>query len=297
MNNYLYPPFKIDIAGKFILPQKLSEKRFLYKRNLISWHELRAEEEKEVRKLVDRFKSLRMDVISDVGYFSYEKVILWENFRNSVLNNYAFLTGITNGDIIVKQHLPSPGKVFTLVQNENTWKEKFSSTHEQINEIANQFIRLLQELYFSGCRYVQFDGMFDDFSEEILTLNNIVLNKKPQDLYITFHAATEMLVQLENVDAYFLNYDYAYCDKARLLWFIRKNKSNFGFVLSHHPSEDEFEDWYDCIKEVLQYIPLERLVLCLPDARLLNTTSPKDFDSQWKTIELANKMLKRLISI
>ena len=52
------PPFKIDIAGAFLLPQALKEAREQYRNEQISLVTLRAMEDAEIRNLVERLKSV-----------------------------------------------------------------------------------------------------------------------------------------------------------------------------------------------------------------------------------------------
>jgi methionine synthase II (cobalamin-independent) len=59
------PPFKIDIAGTFLLPQALKEAREQYRNEQISLVTLRAMEDAEIRNLVERLKSAGLQVVTD----------------------------------------------------------------------------------------------------------------------------------------------------------------------------------------------------------------------------------------
>ena len=59
------PPFKIDIAGAFLLPQALKEAREQYRNEQISLVTLRAMEDAEIRNLVERLKSAGLQVVTD----------------------------------------------------------------------------------------------------------------------------------------------------------------------------------------------------------------------------------------
>ena len=51
------PPFKVDVAGTFLLPAALREAREQYRNEQISLLTLRAVEDAEIRNLVDRLKA------------------------------------------------------------------------------------------------------------------------------------------------------------------------------------------------------------------------------------------------
>lgn len=132
--------------------------------------------------------------------------------------------------------------------------------------------------------------------EDTIRLNNRVLRERPAGMYVAFHAPTDMLVQLHGADAYFLNYDCGACDRNRLLWFIHEKEAVFGFVLSHYPQEDELDELQAKTESVLNYIPLKRFTLCLPDANALLSPSEADEEKQWETVRLGMEMAARIFS-
>ena len=52
------PPFKVDVAGTFLLPAALREAREQYRNEQISLLTLRAVEDAEIRNLVDRLTAV-----------------------------------------------------------------------------------------------------------------------------------------------------------------------------------------------------------------------------------------------
>ena len=109
----------------------------------------------------------------------------------------------------------------------------------------------------------------------------------PPDLFIAFHSPTEMLFSLKGFHAFFLDYDSESCDKNRLLWFIREQQSAFGFVLSHYPVDEELEELNAKVEQIVQYIPLNRFSLCLPNAKIesLETYEMAE-QKQWHTLKM-----------
>ena len=134
-------------------------------------------------------------------------------------------------------------------------------------------------------------------TDEAARLNNRVLRERPEGLFVAFHAATDMLIRLHGADAYFLNYDCGICDRSRLLWFVHEREAVFGFVLSYYPDEEELDELQAKMEEVLNYIPMKHLTLCLPDADNLLNPSEEDEVKQWKTVRLAKDMANRIFSV
>lgn len=293
----MFPPFRVDIAGAFCVPRALKDAREQYRNGQISLHTMQAIEDAEVRNLVGRLKSEGMKVVTDGGFRNREFVENWDEYRCAVLEGFSHLTGVTGGDVLAKQHLPSPAEILARIlraTDAEQLKRDYPDRSLLTDEIAVQFKRLLDELHDAGCRYIQFDGVHSVANDESVQLNNRVLQERPADMYVAFHAPTDMLIRLTGADAYFLNYDWGHCDRSRLLWFIREEKSVFGFVLSRYPEEEELDELQMKIEEVLRYIPLERFTLCLPDAGTFQTPLEPDEEKQWNTLRLGMQMAERL---
>ena len=318
----VFPPFKIDIAGAFCVPRALKDVREQYQNGQVSRQILQAVEDAEVRSLVERLELGGMKVVSDGGFLSRDFLESWEGIcskdgrpfsegspleitgrlsllRHPILEEFAFLDSIVDGGVMKKQHIPSPAEVMTqIIQRvERTQIETvYSDIRLLTDDIASCYKFLLTKLYDAGCRYVQFDGVHSVIMEDTIRLNNRVLRERPAGMYVAFHAPTDMLVQLHGADAYFLNYDCGACDRNRLLWFIHEKEAVFGFVLSHYPQEDELDELQAKTESVLNYIPLKRFTLCLPDANALLSPSEADEEKQWETVRLGMEMAARIFS-
>ncbi len=319
----VFPPFKVDIAGAFCVPRALKDAREQYQNGQVSRQDLRAVEDAEVRNLVEWLKQGGMKVVSDGGFRSRDFLESWEGIRfkdgrpfsehspleitgrlgllrrHPVLEEFAFLDSIAGGEVMKKQHIPSPAELFTqIIQRvkRNQIENVYSDVRLLTDDIASSYKSLLTQLYDAGCRYVQFDGVHSVIMEDTVRLNNRVLRERPAGMYVAFHAPTDMLVQLHGADAYFLNYDCGACDRNRLLWFIHEKEAVFGFVLSHYPHEDELDELQAKTESVLNYIPLKRFTLCLPDANALLSPSGADEEKQWETVRLGMEMAARIFS-
>lgn len=314
------PPFKVDVAGVFLMPQVLREAREQVQNGQLSQVALRAIEDAEIRSLVDRLKSMGSKVVTDGRFRSdswpldfisgFEGVRLRASKKNSleltgridlhhhfIIDDFTFLTGITGGDIIAKQVLPAPSVLLSeLLKDENleALDRIYPNVEVLLEDIATSYHKLINELYASGCRYVQFDDTNRVVTNNAIRVNNMSLEGYPADLYIAFHASSEMLYAVKGMNAFFLDYASTSCGKNRLLWFVREKQATFGFVLSHYPVEEELDELCAKIEEVNRYIPLHRFTLCIPNPKP-SSSEPYEItmQKQWDTLHLAEVVAKR----
>ena len=131
----LFPPFKVDIAGALCVPFTLRDARNRYQHGQISLSALRAIENKEICKLMERLKLEGIEVVTDGGFRSYDFLEGWEGIRcrdnadsslekklevtgrigllhHPILEDFVFLLKNTAENVLPKQHIPSPGKMF-----------------------------------------------------------------------------------------------------------------------------------------------------------------------------------------
>ncbi|WP_321331131.1 methionine synthase [uncultured Bacteroides sp.] len=308
------PPFKIDIAGAFLLPETLKEAQEQYRKEQISMVALRGIEDAEIRNLVYKLKTVGLKVVTD-GHFRYTSwpldfMLNLEGIRSRndrkteleligrigihrhpVVDDFMFLTGITGGDIIAKQVLPAPSMVLSELLKEDNYDQLAAIYPDQdqlLSDIILVYQKLMTELYESGCRYLQFDDTTRAVTPDAISINNLVLENHPADLFIAFHASVEMLNSLRGVNAFFLDYDDESCGKTHLLWFVREERATFGFIPSHYPLPDELDDIYEKIDEVTSYISLNRFSLCVPNAQVLpNEDYETAMKKQWDTLDMA----------
>ncbi len=318
---HVIPPFRIDIAGAMMVPQLLKDAREQYRNGQITLVTLRAIEDAEIRNLVEQLKKQGIKVATD-GRFRNESWLLdfmcgLEGLRlraikkssieligridvhyHPLLDDFVFLTGITGGDMLAKQALPAPSRLLgELLKEENRGQLDVVYPDRELlyEDIITTYRKLIGHLYDSGCRYIQFDDTLRPATDEGIAVNNAVLEELPADLYIAFHAPTEMLFAVNGIHAFLLDYDSECCGKNRLLWFIREKKSTFGFVLSHYPVEEELDDLRAKIEEVTRYIPLNRFSLCLPDVKYVPLESHEAaWNKQWNTVRMASIVAREL---
>lgn len=315
------PPFKVDVAGTFLLPAALREAREQYRNEQISLLTLRAVEDAEIRNLVDRLKAEGLKVVTD-GRFrsdawpldfmcgldgirfrddrktSVELTGRIDVHHHPVLDDFVFLTGVTGGDVIAKQVLPAPSRLLAELMKDANRTELDSVYPDReilLVDLAQTYQKLIMELYRSGCRYLQLDDATRTVTDNAIRVNNMALENLPADLFIAFHSPTEMLFSLQGIHAFFLDYDSECCGNNRLLWFIREKQSVFGFVLSHYPVEEELEELGAKIDQIIRYIPSHRFSLCIPNAEVLPSESYEAAEEkQWHTLKMAEMVAGEL---
>lgn len=317
----VFPPFKLDIAGAFCVPCVLRNARDQYKNKQISREALQEIEDTEVRNLVDQLKLRNLKVVSDGGFRSRDFLESWEGIsaesepfsegsalkiterihllHHPILEEFAFLASVAGTEVLPKQHIPSPAEVMTQLM-QRVERSQMETVYPDMrllaDDIAVAYKFLLNKLAEAGCRYIQFDGVRSVVMEETINLNNRVLRERPAGIFVSFHAPTDMLIQLHGANAYFLNYDSGFCDRNRLLWFLHEKEALFGFVLTRYPHEDELDELQAKTETVLNYIPVKHFTLCLPDAKAVLSPSEEDEEKQWETIRLGHEMAERIFS-
>lgn len=206
------PPFKVDVAGTFLLPAALREAREQYRNEQISLLTLRAVEDAEIRNLVDRLKAEGLKVVTD-GRFrsdawpldfmcgldgirfrddrktSVELTGRIDVHHHPVLDDFVFLTGVTGGDVIAKQVLPAPSRLLAELMKDANRTELDSVYPDReilLVDLAQTYQKLIMELYRSGCRYLQLDDATRTVTDNAIRVNNMALENLPADLFIAF---------------------------------------------------------------------------------------------------------------
>lgn len=313
------PPFNVDLAGSFLVPQSLKDAREQYRKdqNQVS---LRIVEDSEINNLVNKLKSLGLKVVTD-GHFRSDNwpysfmsqldgLELKSNSKNSlvltgrisvhrhpVIADFVFLTGMTGGDVIAKQVLPAPSWLLSeIMKDENgNLGRIYPDKGLLLEDIVSVYRKLTGELYDSGCRYLQFDDPKRIINDDAVYVNNASLENTPANFYIAYHASVEMLFSIRGVNAYLLDYDSECCERNRLLWFVKEKKAAFGFIPSHYPLEDELDEFRLKIGEVTRYIPLNRFTLCVPNAQVLPAESYEMAEQkQWNTLDMAMRVAEEI---
>lgn len=276
--NNMAPPYRADQVGSFLRPQVLKEARAKFQEGLISKEELRAVEDAEIVKLVDKQKAVGLTAVTD-GEF---RRTWWHlDFIEAIQGIEVFdldASGLFHGAM-------SKAKGYTVAS-----KLAFPADHP--------FLEDFKFLKQAGCRYLQLDdtswgALFSDaFREKIRakgydpdklmkTFADITIEaveQKPADMAITIHICrgnfksswlydggyepiAKELFSRVNVDGFFLEYDSDRAGDFKPLRHIRGQRVVLGLVTTKTGEMENMEDIKRRVREAAEYVPLEQLFL------------------------------------
>jgi methionine synthase II (cobalamin-independent) len=187
-------PFRYDIVGSFLRPQKLKEAREDFAEGNITREELTKVEDEEIKKLVAKQKEVGLKAVTDGefrrsywhldffwgfdgvehvlmehGYFFHGEETRADSARLSgkikfeghpFLEHYRFLQEIAGDDVVARQTIPAPAQFYAeLVREENAKEiEKYYFTKEELfADIAKAYRDTILAFYELGCRNIQLD--------------------------------------------------------------------------------------------------------------------------------------------
>lgn len=224
------------------------------------------------------------------------------NGTHPFVEHFKFVKQFEDENAIAKQTIPAPAQFLEQMilpfALENT-KKYYEDTEELVQDIANGYKVVIQQLYDAGCRCIQFDdcswGMLVDekaplffqtdqegllkVQELFLRINNLAMEDKPEDLTINTHvcrgnfhstyassgaydAVAKTLFAKEIVHAYFLEFDDARSGGFEPLKEVTPDKKVvLGLVTTKSAKLEDKETVIARIKEASQYVPLENLCL------------------------------------
>ena len=330
-------PYRYDVVGSFLRPEKLKQARKDYEAKKISKEELTKVEDACITDLIQKEKAAGLHVITD-GEFrraTWHLDFMWGfdgvshtptktglpfhgeaamiddtyitgkvgvNGTHPFVEHFKFVKQFEDENTIAKQTIPAPAQFLEQMilpfALENT-KKYYEDTEELVQDIANGYKVVIQQLYDAGCRCIQFDdcswGMLVDekaplffqtdqegllkVQELFLRINNLAMEDKPKDLIINTHvcrgnfhstyassgaydAVAKALFAKENVHAYFLEFDDARSGGFEPLKEVTPDKKVvLGLVTTKSAKLEDKETVIARIKEASQYVPLENLCL------------------------------------
>ncbi|HWQ80453.1 MAG TPA: 5-methyltetrahydropteroyltriglutamate--homocysteine S-methyltransferase [Anaerovoracaceae bacterium] len=187
-------PFRYDVVGSFLRPQKLKEAREKFAAGKITQGELAQIEDEEIKKLVARQKEIGLKsvtdgefrrsywhldffwgfegvehVMLDHGYFFHGEETRADSARLSgeirfaghpFLAHYSFLKQVAGDGVIARQTIPAPAQFFAeLVRGENKKEiaKHYSNWEDLYRDISEAYHKAILAFYDLGCRNIQLD--------------------------------------------------------------------------------------------------------------------------------------------
>ena len=218
------------------------------------------------------------------------------------VEGFKFLKQFEDENTVAKNTIPAPAQMFQQmivpVNFENT-RKYYATNEELIQDIGKAYQEVIKQFYEAGCRNLQLDDCtwgaivgdaakqrykslgqdLDEVKGQLLEVNNLALEGKPEDMVITSHicrgnyhstfftsgpydSVADYVFEKENVDALFLEYDDARSGGFAPLAKVSEDKKVvLGLITTKTPELEDKDTVIKRIHEAAKYIPLERLCL------------------------------------
>ena len=213
---------------------------------------------------------------------------------------FKFLKQFEDENTVAKYTIPAPAQTYLqfIVPGSIEKTRRFYETNEElIEDIGKAYQNVIKQFYDAGCRNLQLDDCswgsaigdsanqdafgidINEFKEQLLNVNNLALENKPDDLVITSHICrgnyhstffssgaydpvADYVFARENVDALLLEYDDERSGGfAPLAKVSGDKKVVLGLVTTKTPALENKELVINRIHEAAKYVPLDRLYL------------------------------------
>lgn len=215
---------------------------------------------------------------------------------------FKFLKQFEDENTVAKYTIPAPAQMFQqmiIPVNYKNTRKYYETNKELIHDIGTAYQEVIRQFYEAGCRNLQLDDCtwgaivgdaakqrykllgtdIEDVKKELLEVNNLALEGKPEDMVITSHicrgnyhstfftsgpydSVADYVFAKENVDALFLEYDDARSGGFAPLAKVSPDKKVvLGLITTKTPELEDKEVVIKRIHEAAKYIPLDRLYL------------------------------------
>ncbi len=301
----LQEPFRYDYVGSFLRTEELKKATTQYNENKITKEVYDNIVNEEIAKLVAKQKELGYHVITD-GEFrrTYWHLDFMWGFeeKHPFVEYFKYLKQFEDENTIAKYTIPAPAQMFQQMivpTNIETTRKYYATNEELIQDIGVAYQDVIKQFYKAGCRNLQLDDCtwgaivgdaakqrykalgidLEDVKKQLLTVNNLALEGRPEDMVITSHicrgnyhstfftsgpydTVADYVFAKENVDALFLEYDDERSGGFAPLKKVSEDKKVvLGLITTKKPDLEDKEKVINRIRQAAKYIPLERLCL------------------------------------
>lgn len=215
---------------------------------------------------------------------------------------FKFLKQFEDENTVAKYTIPAPAQTFQQMivpaNFENT-RKYYNNNEELIQDIGAAYREVIKQFYDAGCRNLQLDDCtwgaivgeaakqrykslgidIEDVKKQLLQVNNIALEGKPEDMVITSHicrgnyhstyftsgpydTVADYVFAKENVDALLLEYDDERSGGFAPLAKVSPDKKVvLGLITTKTPELEDKEKVIARIHEAAKYVTLDRLCL------------------------------------
>ena len=215
---------------------------------------------------------------------------------------FKFLKQFEDENTVAKYTIPAPAQMYQQMivpTNIETTRKYYATNEELIQDIGVAYQDVIKQFYKAGCRNLQLDDCtwgaivgdaakqrykalgidLEDVKKQLLTVNNLALEGRPEDMVITSHicrgnyhstfftsgpydTVADYVFAKENVDALFLEYDDERSGGFLPLAKVSPDKKVvLGLITTKKAELENKEDVIARIHDASRYIPLDRLCL------------------------------------
>ena len=215
---------------------------------------------------------------------------------------FKFLKQFEDENTVAKYTIPAPAQMFQqmiIPANYETTRKFYPENEELIQDIGKAYQAVIRQFYDAGCRNLQLDDCtwgalvgdaaqqrykalgidLDEVKSQLLQVNNLALEDKPEDMIINSHicrgnyhstyftsgpydSVADYVFARENVNALFLEYDDERSGGFIPLAKVSDDKKVvLGLITTKSPVLEDKQKIIKRIHEAAQYIPLSRLCL------------------------------------
>ena len=252
------------------------------------------------------------------------------------VEGFKFLKQFEDENTVAKYTIPAPAQMFQQMivpaNFENT-RKYYATNEELIQDIGKAYQEVIRQFYEAGCSNLQLDDCtwgaivgdaakqryerlgldLNKVKAQLLEVNNLALEGKPEDMVITSHicrgnyhstfftsgpydSVADYVFAKENVDALFLEYDDARSGGFAPLAKVSEDKKVvLGLITTKSPELEDKETVIKRIYEAAKYIPLERLCLSpqcgFASCEIGNKLTEEE---QWAKLKLVKEIAKEV---
>lgn len=215
---------------------------------------------------------------------------------------FKFLKQFEDENTVAKYTIPAPAQMFQQMivpMNIRSTRKIYATNEELIHDIGVAYQDVIRQFYDAGCRNLQLDDCtwgaivgdaakqryqalgidLDEVKQQLLDVNNLALEGRPEDMVITSHicrgnyhstffasgaydSVADYVFAQENVDALFLEYDDERSGGFAPLAKVSPDKKVvLGLITTKSPVLEEKEAVIARIHKAAKYVPLDRLCL------------------------------------
>lgn len=215
---------------------------------------------------------------------------------------FKFLKQFEDENTVAKYTIPAPAQMFQQMivpMNIRSTRKIYATNEELIHDIGVAYQDVIRQFYDAGCRNLQLDDCtwgaivgdaakqryqalgidLDEVKQQLLDVNNLALEGRPEDMVITSHicrgnyhstffasgaydSVADYVFAQENVDALLLEYDDERSGGFAPLAKVSPDKKVvLGLITTKSPVLEDKEAVIARIHKAAKYVPLDRLCL------------------------------------